>query len=200
MSLYRNHIKVWKSNFGQIPKDKDGRSYEIHHIDGNPKNNNPNNLMCVSIDEHYNIHKEQENWNAAFLIARRMELKPEDISEIARRGTLKRIANGTHNFLDPNFPRNPYANRGYVVALDTRNDNITRVSKIEFDEHDYYVGANAGKKQEIPHTNRGHNRGKSWKQKEKRQNIVTCPHCGKSGDASGQKRWHFDNCKIKDIK
>ncbi len=24
---------------------------------------------------------------------------------------------------------------------------------------------------------------------------ITCPHCGKVGDASNMKRWHFDNCK-----
>jgi hypothetical protein len=28
------------------------------------------------------------------------------------------------------------------------------------------------------------------------QNVVTCPHCGKSGGNS-MKRWHFDNCKEK---
>lgn len=30
--------------------------------------------------------------------------------------------------------------------------------------------------------------------------VVTCPHCGKSGGASAMKRWHFDNCKLKDHK
>jgi hypothetical protein len=25
--------------------------------------------------------------------------------------------------------------------------------------------------------------------------IVKCPHCGKTGQAGGMKRWHFDNCK-----
>lgn len=24
--------------------------------------------------------------------------------------------------------------------------------------------------------------------------VVTCPHCGKSGQAANMKRWHFDNC------
>lgn len=198
MTIYGKHIKVWKENFGSIPKDNNGRSYEIHHIDGNPNNNDPNNLMCISIEEHYNIHKEQENWNAAFLIARRMSLTPDDISEIARKGTLKRIANGTHNFLSPNFPRNPYANKGYVVAKDIRTNKIVRIKKEIFDNDEHYVGHNIGKKHDNPHSNRGHNKGKSWKQKEKRKNIVTCPHCGKSGDASGHKRWHFDNCKMKD--
>ena len=25
----------------------------------------------------------------------------------------------------------------------------------------------------------------------------TCPYCGKTGDNSNIKRWHFDNCKFK---
>jgi hypothetical protein len=27
------------------------------------------------------------------------------------------------------------------------------------------------------------------------QNIVTCPHCKKTGQLGGMKRWHFDRCK-----
>jgi hypothetical protein len=51
-----DYRKLWESVNGKIPKDKYGRSYEIHHIDGNRKNNSIDNLMCVSIDEHYYIH------------------------------------------------------------------------------------------------------------------------------------------------
>jgi hypothetical protein len=32
--------------------------------------------------------------------------------------------------------------------------------------------------------------------KPKGQQInFTCPHCGKTGGASGMTRWHFTNCK-----
>lgn len=31
--------------------------------------------------------------------------------------------------------------------------------------------------------------------KKKPRPTLQCPHCAKSGDASGMKRWHFDNCK-----
>jgi len=30
-----------------------------------------------------------------------------------------------------------------------------------------------------------------------KQEILTCPHCSKSGGKSGIKRWHFENCKSK---
>ena len=32
----------------------------------------------------------------------------------------------------------------------------------------------------------------------KKQTIVECPHCNKSGGAQTMPRWHFDNCKEKD--
>jgi len=35
--------------------------------------------------------------------------------------------------------------------------------------------------------------------KSKPQRKTTCPHCGKSGGASNMTRWHFDNCKSKDL-
>ena len=30
-----------------------------------------------------------------------------------------------------------------------------------------------------------------------KRDKVSCPHCGKTGDVSLMKRWHFENCKIK---
>ena len=29
-------------------------------------------------------------------------------------------------------------------------------------------------------------------------NNLKCPHCGKSGNVGNMKRWHFDNCKLKE--
>jgi len=52
MSKQVNYRKLWEiANNTVIPK-----GYHIHHIDGNHSNNNLNNLMCVSPEEHYNIH------------------------------------------------------------------------------------------------------------------------------------------------
>ena len=44
MNKYR---KIWESYYGPIPKDENGISYEIHHIDGNRDNNDINNLKLV---------------------------------------------------------------------------------------------------------------------------------------------------------
>jgi len=52
----KNYRKVYESYYGAIPKDSNGRSYEIHHVDGNHDNNNISNLKLVTIEEHYNIN------------------------------------------------------------------------------------------------------------------------------------------------
>jgi HNH endonuclease len=47
-----NYRKIYEDYYGKIPK-----GYHIHHIDGNPLNNDINNLECVSSEEHSTIHK-----------------------------------------------------------------------------------------------------------------------------------------------
>ena len=56
-----DYRKIFMKTYGSIPKDKDGRSYEIHHIDGNNSNNSPENLKAVSIEEHYYIHLDRKS-------------------------------------------------------------------------------------------------------------------------------------------
>ena len=67
-----NYRQIWIKKHGKIPIDNNGRSYEIHHIDGNRKNNSIENLVCISIDEHYQIHLKNGQIHAANLIANRM--------------------------------------------------------------------------------------------------------------------------------
>jgi hypothetical protein len=68
-----NYRQIWKNHYGKIPKDENGISYQIHHIDGNRFNNNIENLMCVSIKEHYEIHLKQGDFAAAHVIKTKME-------------------------------------------------------------------------------------------------------------------------------
>lgn len=67
-----DYRKIWEDAFGSIPKDEQGRSYEIHHIDGDRTNNSLSNLKCVSIDEHFKIHLAQGDLNACHAINIRM--------------------------------------------------------------------------------------------------------------------------------
>ena len=54
-----NYRKIWEHTHGTIPKDENGRTYDIHHIDGNRKNNSVDNLICLSVEDHYKVHLKQ---------------------------------------------------------------------------------------------------------------------------------------------
>jgi hypothetical protein len=87
MSIYTDnvyHRKIWESVYGTIPKDSEGRSYEIHHIDGNHKNNHISNLLCVSIHDHYNIHYSQGDVEACLIMSKRMRLSATEKSRLAK--------------------------------------------------------------------------------------------------------------------
>lgn len=119
--------KLWIKYNGEIPKDENGISYEIHHLNSNPSDNRIENLVCVSIQEHFDIHYKNGEYKACELIAGRMknpnlgrkmnqewkdiqsEIQKEKVlkgthhllsGEIQSASNKKRVENGTHNFLD----------------------------------------------------------------------------------------------------
>lgn len=110
MNIYKNRTsakvyrKIYEENFGPIPKEPNGRSYEIHHIDGNHSNNDPSNLIAVTIQQHYNIHFLQGDYRACAIIAGKMGCSPEEISQLASLAAKKRVSNGTHPWLGSKNP------------------------------------------------------------------------------------------------
>jgi hypothetical protein len=101
-----NYRKIYKQHFGPIPIDQHGRSYDIHHIDGNPKNNHISNLLAVSVQEHYKIHYKQNDWLACYMIALRLDISPEIISKLSSDAQLKRLQDGQHHFGSSEWQRN----------------------------------------------------------------------------------------------
>lgn len=91
-----DYRKIWESHNGPIPLDTDGRTYEIHHIDGDRTNNDISNLACLSIQEHYDIHYRQEDWKACQALAMRMDVDPEIKSELARKSAKQLVEYGDH--------------------------------------------------------------------------------------------------------
>lgn len=85
-----NYRKIWIEANGPIPKDENGRTYEIHHKDGNRKNNDLDNLMCLSIQEHYDIHLAQKDYQACHAIKLRMKYSANEISELASKAAKSR--------------------------------------------------------------------------------------------------------------
>ena len=88
--MFDNYRKLYETFKGPIPK-----GYEIHHIDGNRKNNEISNLVCVSIQEHYEIHKKQGDWGACRKILKRMNMSQEEKSKLSSEYSKKFWANLT---------------------------------------------------------------------------------------------------------
>jgi len=192
MKIYR---KIWENHFGPIPKDADGRSYEIHHIDGNHNNNDISNLKCVTTQEHYDIHYSQGDYFACWkMISQRMNKTDEEISQLISLSNKKRIENGTHNFLkEKNWlsnlspeERSKEAKKRVNLQIQNRTLNFlggeiskkTQIKRIENGTH-HFLNKEAQK-----------NRSMIGSQKE-----YICPHCNKKGKGGGMIRFHMDNCK-----
>ena len=88
-----HYRKIWETyNKQSIPDN-----FEIHHVDGDNTNNNPNNLICVSIEEHLEIHKSQNDWGAVQAILMRVD-NMDGISEAASKFQKQLIKEGKHNW------------------------------------------------------------------------------------------------------
>jgi hypothetical protein len=94
-----DYRKIYKDHNGDIPVDLNGRTYEIHHIDGDHSNNHPSNLKAITIKEHYDIHYSQEDYGACWFILLRMGVDPGELSQFSREVANKKVAAGTHHFL-----------------------------------------------------------------------------------------------------
>jgi bacterioferritin (cytochrome b1) len=94
-----HYRKIWEiANNKKIPDD-----YEIHHIDGNHQNNDISNLKLVSIEEHLEIHRSQEDWGAVQAILIRMsDMNKEEISKAASKKQKELFVEGKHNFQKTN--------------------------------------------------------------------------------------------------
>jgi len=93
MAETNRHRKIYVENFGPIPE-----GHEIHHIDGNHFNNDPSNLIAVSMQEHYDIHYAQGDYAAAYRIAQRIGVSAEEKSRLASLAAIKGNAEGKCGF------------------------------------------------------------------------------------------------------
>jgi hypothetical protein len=121
---YRN---IWKKHFGEISKDAEGRPFEIHHKNGDRSDNSIQNLMCVSIQEHYQIHLNRGDYGAAMLIAKRMGLSHESLSKI-QKGKKRPELVGKCGPKKGNVPWNKGV-KGYKLNCDRTNKRYS--SKID---------------------------------------------------------------------
>lgn len=193
MDIYSisNYRKIWEYCNGPIPKDEMGRSYQIHHIDGNRSNNNIDNLQCVSIQEHYDIHFRQGDKGACLRIGVKLGLSSEKISKLASEAGKKsnkirieqgthnflggavqreRIKNGTHNLLGKSNPVYKRIEEGTFHLTSEQNSKTAR-NRVENGTHPF-LGSNAPS-----------------------QIVWNCTICGKQGKGKGNLTMHTRKCK-----
>jgi hypothetical protein len=95
--MSKRYVKIWQEYYNKkLPKNM-----EIHHIDGNRNNNEPTNLLAVTIEEHLNIHKKQNDHGAVQAILMRMKRTSEQntlLKEAASKHQRSLLKKGEHNF------------------------------------------------------------------------------------------------------
>jgi hypothetical protein len=183
-----NYRKIYKNHYGPIPKDETGRTYDIHHIDGNRKNNKPENLKAVTIQEHYDIHYAQGDYGACYRLAiHNMKLSPEELSLLAY-NTQKRLVNeGTHHFLGGEVSRSINAERVRNGTHNFLGGDLQR-ERAKNGTHPF-LGGNIQREMNRRTLAAGtHPTQKQWK----------CEFCGKEGKgASNYTKNHGNKCKFK---
>lgn len=199
-----NYRKIYETHVGNIPKDEDGRTFDIHHIDGDRTNNAIDNLVALSIQDHYNIHYSQGDWMASWKIGIKMKISPEELSRLASNAARKRVEDETHNFLGGILTRKRVEN-GTHNLLDKEAAKARAKKRVEDGTHNFLGGelqSNVqrrrlddgthnflgGELQQKRLANGTHNFTQQWQ----------CEHCGKIGkNTSNYIRWHGSNCKLK---
>jgi hypothetical protein len=183
MNIYR---KIWEQHNGSIPKDEEGRSYEIHHIDGNRSNNHIDNLICVSVQEHYNIHHRQKNWAACLLISERMNISVEEKTKLAKRHVKKQLQENKHPWKTEEYRKSQKA-RALSDNNPFKGGKIQKVfgqKRVSEGIH-HFLGSSVNQKMLA-------------ESKHPSQILWKCEHCNKEGkNSTNYKRFHGQNCKFK---
>ncbi len=217
MTIYsgKNYRKVYESHFGKIPKDESGRSYEIHHIDGDHSNSDILNLKCITIQEHYDIHYSQGDWGACGAIAARMKMSTELISSLSRLACLKMVEQGTNPFSGGEMQRKFQRERVINGTHHWQNSELQRTSqkkRVENGTHPWQGNGefqrenNRRRLQNGTHHLLGESNPSKLMIKEGTHHFLgdanpakvnwVCEHCNKTGSGiSNYKRWHGEKCK-----
>jgi hypothetical protein len=199
MTIYR---RVYEAHYGPIPVDEQGRTYDIHHIDGDKTNNYPSNLIALSIQEHYNIHHAQGDWGACLAIMIRMSKSPEEISKISKQNAKALVERGQHHFLGGKIARRSNQRRltagTHHLVGGSLQRKLVAEGRHNFQSKKHRTIAKNTQKRLLAEGSHNfilsnHKRLKEGKHNFTQEHI--CPHCGRLGKGPQMFRYHFDNCR-----
>ena len=201
-----HHRKIWQQHHGPIPKDTYGRSMEIHHIDGDHSNNDISNLKLVTIEEHYQIHFDQNDYGACVIMSHRMRLSPQQISDLSKKCQQRLVSEGKHHWQGPAHNQS-LVRRGIHPFLDgeaARARNLKRIAEgrhnLVGDSNPVHALIQQGNhhfQTNNPSTRMVQDGTHHFLTNHPNKIKVTCPHCGKVGGSTNMRRYHFENCKKK---
>jgi hypothetical protein len=182
------HRKSWQNYHKQnIPK-----GWHIHHLDGNPHNNNPENLICVSKHTHWCIHLLQGDINADFI----KHAWSDESRKKASATHKEKIINGTHHTA---FKKGHSATKGFTGKKHSeKTKNIFNEQRSGQHNISCRPEIKEKRKQQLLNNNPAKNPEIQKKMRISAQNRapVICPHCNKIGKVPGMYRYHFDKCKF----
>lgn len=213
--------KIYESHVGEIPLDDEGRRYHIHHIDGNRLNNSVENLVALSIRDHYDIHYSQGDWMACHRLAKLLNKSFDDLSELSSKTQRKLVEEGKHIFLGGDIAR--ITQRKLVAAGihpwqngdKQRENNLKRVKEgkhnwqdsnkqrekqlklIEEGKHHLLSGEIQRKQQRKLVAEGNHPFGSKQLENGTHPSQIkkTCEYCDKTMDIASYARSHGEKCK-----
>lgn len=197
--------KIYETFYGSIPKDEEGRSYDIHHINGDKTNNSIFNLIALSIQDHYDVHYIQGDYGACYRIAKRLKLSPKEISDIGRLTAQKRIDQGTHPWQNKEKQKARAQEKVRNGTCSFLNPEIGKKgSRVQIERGTHpFLGGELQRKTQIKRVEQGINGfcGSSMNDKMLRegkhpsQQKKTCPKCNKTMSIANFRKWnHGENC------
>ncbi len=182
---------IWEEYHGM----KKPKGTHLHHKDGNPSNDLPDNIICLTVEEHRDEHLRLYKLNG-------------NINDLRAYNFLKNWRYTNSKLLGKKrstVTKNKISNslQGHVISEQTKqkisNGNKGKYipKEIRIKISNTLTGFKRGKQTDKHKKNLSDSlKGKVPYNKGLKQKVVICPHCNKSGGIQNMKRYHFENCKL----